>query len=844
MKKTYYWLLTAALICSLGFANQDAQAQRKKKNKKGKTEQKEKKDEKKKVSDLIKKHQKFEGLFDIYQDSTSGDTKVFFALDQIDQEFIHWYYIENGAVSVSAFRGQFRGSQIIKIEKHFDKIEIVAQNTSFYFDPENELSRSQEANVSHSVLFSGKILGGSEEEGGYMIAGDDLFLKEILGIVDFTQFREQPKAFKLGSLSKDKSKIKSIKNYSDNTDLVVEYVFENSKINNISSNALADARNISIVVQHSLIQVPDNNYEPRFDDPRVGYFLTNVDDMTTTDAIAYRDMIHRWDLQKKDPEAEVSEPVEPITWWMENTTPMEFRATIEEAVLEWNKAFEAAGFKNAVVVKTQPDDADWDAGDLNYNVLRWTSSPNPPFGGYGPSFVNPKTGQILGADIMLEYVYHTNRVKYSKLYEETAADNFMICSAGHHFQSNTMLGIASLKAAGASDLEMEGLKREAMKELVMHEVGHTMGLNHNMKASQRFSPAQLADKELIEGQCLTGSVMDYTAINLTKDRAKQGQYYSTTVGPYDIWAITYGYHSDGSKENLDKILARSTEPDLIFGNDADDMRSPGRGIDPRVMIGDMSGDAIAYSIDRFEIIDQTMKGLKEKFSEEGESYEELRMNFGILMRSQDVASRVLSRYVGGVYVDRAMVGQEGAKQPFTPVSLQDQKRAMDALGKFTFAPDAFSAPTDLYNYLARQRRGFNLYGGTEDPKIQEDILRIQKGILNQLLHQNTLQRLSDSYLYGNEYSLSSYMKDLNNMMFAADRYTSVNVNRRNLQVEYTKRLIEIMDEKSSHISTAKAMALYNLKSIKKMASSGSGNTATQAHRQYLVYLINQALEKA
>ena len=157
--------------------------------------------------------------------------------------------------------------------------------------------------------------------------------------------------------------------------------------------------------------MPENNYVPRFEDPRVGYFAPQITDMTSADdPTPYRDMIHRWNLEKKNPGQARSEVIEPITWWIENTTPHEFRGAIEEEVLAWNKAFEKAGLINAVVVKTQPDDAEWDAGDIRYNVLRWTSSPTPPFGGYGPSFVNPRTGQILGADIMLEFVYFTNRV--------------------------------------------------------------------------------------------------------------------------------------------------------------------------------------------------------------------------------------------------------------------------------------------------------------------------------------------------------------------------------------------------------------------------------------------------
>ena len=172
-----------------------------------------------------------------------------------------------------------------------------------------------------------------------------------------------------------------------------------------------------------------------------------------------------------------------------------------------------------MVVKVQPDDASWDAGDIRYNVLRWTSSPNPPFGGYGPSFVSPKTGEILGADIMLEYVHFTNRVKYTSLYEGNSSMDKQgrYCSLGHIMQENTLFGFAALNAEGADDLEMKGMKREAMLELVMHEVGHTLGLNHNMKASQLHSPEQLNAAEYLKDKALAGSVMDYVSININRN---------------------------------------------------------------------------------------------------------------------------------------------------------------------------------------------------------------------------------------------------------------------------------------------------------------------------------------
>src|SRR5690606_14112807 len=289
------------------------------------------------------------------------------------------------------------------------------------------------------------------------------------------------------------------------------------------------------------------------------------------------------------------------------------------------------------------------------------------------------------------------------------------------------------------------------------------------------------------------------------------------------------------------LLEMSTKPELTFGNDADDMRSPGKAIDPRVMVGDLSSDAIQYAINIYELTNDMMGDLRLKFSTSGKSYEELRRAYYLLSSQRANAGTVISRYIGGVYVDRAMVGQDGGTQPYTPVSLEDQKRAMNALSKYIFAPDAFDAPSDLYNYLAMQRRGFNFFSGTEDPKIHEQILSYQKNVLSHVLHPNTLQRLTDSELYGNQYSLATFMTDLNNAIFKADIYGNVNSFRQNLQVEYTNRLINMLigKDNGSFDNNAKVMALANLNAIYTMAAP-SGNVASRAHKQYLRTLIENA----
>jgi hypothetical protein len=190
-----------------------------------------------------------------------------------------------------------------------------------------------------------------------------------------------------------------------------------------------------------------------------------------------------------------------------------------------------------------------------------------------------------------------------------------------------------------------------------------------------------------------------------------------------------------------------------------------------------------------------------------------------------------------------MAGQEGATQPYTSVSLADQKRAMNALGKYVFAPDAFDAPNDLYNYLAMQRRGYN-FRTPEDPKIHRQVLNYQKNVLAHILHPNTLQRITDSELYGNAYKLSAFMTDLNSAIFKADIYGNVNSFRQNLQIEYTNLLIDALTGKQSgrYTNNAKSMAIYCLKNIRAMTAP-SGDISSKAHKQHLRTLIDNALKE-
>ena len=812
-----------------------------------------KKDEKKPktLSEMIKGQTEFAGVFNLYQDEKTGKHLMVINESQLDTPFVYFAHTVDGVTDAGHFRGSYRETKLIEFRKYFDRIDIISKTPRYKFDENSAISKASNANISEAVLASIKI--EKEEDGKIAFNVNKLFLSEALHKVSPTinpADKNAKKRFKVGKLDSKKSRIIKQRPYPNNLDVVVDYVFTNASPTVRGSGAVSDPRSVSVKVQHSFVALPQNNYQPRLDDARIGYFTNQFDQMTSTDWTPYEDVIKRWDLQKKDPSAALSEPVKPITWWIENTTPIEWRDTIKDAVLAWNSSFEKAGFKNALEVKIQPDDADWDAGDINYNVLRWTSSPKPPFGGYGPALANPLTGEILGSDIMLEFVFMKNRWIYDTLYTQGAMSHGnnthtgeLNCSLGHEIQQNLML--AKGLAAGDS-IEENEMIRQGLTQLILHEVGHTLGLNHNMKSSILWDEKEVHDKSKTQG-IVTGSVMDYAPANIAPIGMQQGDIFQTKPGPYDDWAINYGYSAalaDASAEQarLNKILARSSEHALAFGNDADDMRAPGRHIDPRVMIGDLSSNPAAYGADRMALINKLFTELKDKATVEGDSYQQLVTSANSLFGQYRSQAGIVSRQIGGVYVERAVVGDANADKPFTPVPLEKQTQAMEILAEYVFAPDVLQSMQPLYNFMQQQRRGFNHYGKNEDPKPHKMILGMQKSVLAQLLHPAVLLRISDTALYGNEYSLNQFMGDLTASIFVKDAEAS-SISH-NLQIEYVNQLIAIagLGKPSKFDNLAKTAALYQLTEIADTSLSWGADTAAKAHKKYIDRLIAKALE--
>ena len=807
------------------------------------------------LADKTKGQTKNAGLFTLFQDTTTGSVQLYIRKDQLGKEFIYQSFSISGPTTLFLNQSMHRSNLVFKIKKAYDKLEFAIVNTALYYDKNNPISKTAEVDKPEAIFFSEKF--SIEDSLGYLVNADALFISEKLDAVkpNMPPGPMSSMIFNLGILNTSKSKYAQLRSFADNTDVVVDLSYDNPNILANGGADIADPRYVRVRMQHSFIAMPKNNFVPRKDDPRIGYFMEEVNDQTSISPTPYKDMIHRWHLVKKDPSAAISDPVEPLVYWIENTTPLEYRQAIFDAGTRWNEAFEKAGFSNAVQMKIMPDNATWDPADIHYNVIRWVASSQPSYGAIGPSFVNPRTGQILGTDITVEWYSGSATPINDELFNGASYNSQDIqiphfntkdyCNLANELKAQYTAGLTTLELNGASDKEIKEMHKQFLNYLIMHEMGHTLGLNHNMKSSQMLSPAEVNNTAITHKIGLMGSVMDYPAINIALDKSKQGDYYTTKAGPYDLWAIEYGYtpfKPEEEEAGLAKIAARSTDPKLAFGNDGDDMRAPGSGIDPRVNVNDFTNDAVGYAEERFKIVNNLMGKLVSKYSKPGKSYAELRARYGSLLSQRRNMIAAASRYIGGIYVDRAFPEQKSATKPYTPVPLAIQKKAMTTLGKYVFAPNAYEADAQVFPYLQLQRRGFN-QGRGEDFKVTANLNALSTGALDQILHPNTLQRITNTRLYGNEYSVADVMNDLVKQIFDADINSNVNVYRQYLQSSFVKSAGQLLADNSPLDNVSKSATYYTLKKLRtKLANAVSTNEETKAHRAALIFSIDKSLK--
>jgi len=753
------------------------------------------------------KFKELNGFMNILHETEEDKYYLIIEEDKINKEFIYFAYILNGPQDVGASGGSMGDGSILEFRKFKDDIGLYKINTKYKYDDSNKISQSKLTNIIEAFMGRFKVV--VKEDDKYLISADKLFLSEMLTSVTPNIPQEYMEYYDLniGKIDKSKTYINDVRNYPKNTAIEINYGFFNPRPKPGGSvDAVADKRYTFISARHLFVEMPDDKFEPRIADQRIGYFSEKVTDLSSYDSYPARDLMNRWRLIKKNPEAELSEPVEPIVYWVENSTPEEIRPFVVKGIEGWNAAFEKAGFKNAVVAKIQPDDAEWDAGDIQYNVVRWASTPNPQFSGYGPSIANPRTGEIIAADIVQEFNAIKRGYTYRKLWGYT--------------EDNDPL-------------------EQWIVSLTMHEVGHTLGLRHNFKSSWIYNADDIHNVS-ITGKSHIGSVMDYDPINLAPAGTPQGNFFPHGPGIYDKWAIEFGYTPNMTDEERDLILAKASIPEYVFGTDGDAMGSPGSNTDPRAKRYDLSGDPVTYTSRRIEILDAKIKELPSIFLVDGNTSTEFRSNFFSLVREKGRFMEGVSRLIGGVYSNRTVNGTD--LTPFEAVAYEDQKKAMSLITSKLLSNDAFIFDENILKYLQYEKRAAysSAERGNEDPQLHEVVLGLQGRVLAHILHPRVMTRLVDSSQYGNTYLPNEVLDDLQEGIFVAKEVPTTF--KMNLQSNYVDGLIKGLTD-SDYDEISRSAIYSSLLKIELYTKRLYGTDELKNHLKFLNWKINKALEE-
>ena len=733
-----------------------------------------------KLATLTKDMKKAEGLFTIYH----KDQKllVHIKTSDLSKNYIVITSIAKGISSGQVLGGMswgFGDDAVWTFKKVGEKLHVLRKNVRFKAKAGTPEAEAVKLAYSDSVLYALPIL--SEENGGVLVDMTSIFMSDDQGIGQSIGYR----------FASDRSTWAKVKAFPENVELQVAAVYTGSR----AMDTVADPRGVQVNVHYSISRLPENGYKPRKADDRVGYFMTVTKDFSNHDEdehfVRY---INRWNLEKADPKTKLSPPKEPIVFYLEKTVPIHLRPYVRAGIEEWNVAFRKLGFDNAIEVRQQREDDDWDPEDVRYNTFRWITAE----AGFamGPSRVNPFTGEILDADIIfdasfLRYWKHdyetftpedvaqlmgggplnpelaTSQIPQGLPAKKTAIDPSSTpfkqsCGFGVGMQQQMGFAAAALMAQGATadtGKLPEKFVHQAIKQVVMHEVGHTLGLRHNFKASAWKSLEDINKLPVDSTDATVASVMDYSPANISPNKDKQGPYYSPTLGPYDYWAIEFGYSTDADEAALKKIAARGAEEGLDYATD-EDTRS--FDSDPLTNRFDLGQNPITFAGQQMELASKLMDKVLERSVKDGDGYQRARQAFGLLLSEYWRSAFFAARFPGGVHVHRDHKGDPKQRPPFEVVEPAQQRAAVKLLAETAFGTPSYDPK--LLNHLAASRWshwGMNDLSRLDYP-IHDTVGMMQGRILDQLLSSRTLTRLHDSELKVSEgadvYTLAEHLR--------------------------------------------------------------------------------------
>ncbi len=728
--------------------------------------------------EVSEKHEKVAGFFDLYFNEKKDHLLAVIPGSMLDKEFLLASSISGG----SFLTGFTWDTQVVKWQRMDKKLVLIEPDLRY--DPAEKSTVSDVVSRTYTdrIVFATPIVSmrGSDP----VIDLDNVFKADRAGLSQMMG----------GGLDASLSRWAKRKGFEKNVELAVDLAL----MNGVQGGT-------RVRMHYSLSELPKTDFKSRPADDRIGYFMTAVKNWGKkhTDKTVFDRHVHRWHLRKADPTAKVSDvhPDDQIIYYIEKTVPIEFRRYVREGILMWNQAFEKAGLRNVMAARQQTDTnefKDLDPEDVRYNFFRWIVS-GRAFA-MGPSRWNPRTGEILDADIVWDdSLIRSLLSQYARLSAKgpasahdprlneflnrfpewgfTSLEEQMIpelaqyagTSAGWeadvrrtldgrgHFTCNMAEGLRHemalagfvMQAGGFEDLTEEFVG-DFIRYVVAHEVGHTLGLRHNFKASSWKNVEELLAAHQ-SGEPTSGSVMDYNAAVYGSSKDKHPRFFSPAIGPYDVWAIEYGYREPGEEykteaEMLKAIASRGNEPGLAYATDFDTgFLAP----DPLVNTWDNGADPLEYARYRMDLVRELQGTLLDWAVDDGESFSHLRQVFDGLLFEYSRAAQVASRVIGGQYCNRNHRGDADEKPPFEIVPAKQQHEALEFLVERVFSAEAFSFDPAVLNKLAPGRwRHWDTdsFDSMMEYPLHDRVAAVQAWALFQTLNPFTIARVYDAEL--------------------------------------------------------------------------------------------------
>jgi hypothetical protein len=848
--------------------------------------------------EVIKDAKPIKGLLTLYQ----TDEKVFLEIlpDQLDKTYMLSLTCESGLGEGGFYGAEMCGQTPVIFHKQGKTVQLIAKNTRFVGKEGLPIERAVSRSFSDSILGSAKLASLPHvERHSLLVDLGDLLLNDLpMASYGLEESFRIPYRF-----DSKNSYFGTVKSFERNAEIetVAHYATERPPLPPLlppgapappmppPPRDLPDIRSLLLHFHYSISELPPPGYRPRLADDRIGHFFTQLEDYSTdTDFETSKRYITRWRLEKQDPSAPLSPPKQPIVFWLENTIPVQYRDAIREGVLLWNKAFERIGFQDAIVVKQQPKNADWDAGDVRYSTIRWFAGyPEPGFA-QGPSAVNPLTGEIYAADIRFDAGITRFFRREKNEYIDPAGDSapglddpvrpflapwnngsveFCDLNQGAALDAEFSFDLLVSRGMDPEGPDAEKFIHDYLVQIAAHEVGHTLGLRHNFRASTIHTLEQASDTDLMNKEGLTGSVMDYIPTNIAPQGVKQGPYHQVTLGPYDYWAIEYAYKPldaaspEGELPELRKIASRAAEPDLAFDTDEDaGMGGGAYDMDPLVNRFDFGADPLQFYARRIVLAHEVWDNMEKKLQKPGEGYQVLRRSFIVALGEAGNALYLSSKYIGGVYHYRGHVGDPGNRLPFDPVPAAKQREALELLRKDLFSSDSFGFSPALLNKLASPR--FSDWTNVEsmrtrfDVPIHDMVLGLQNRVLDRLYDPIVLSRILDSEVKvsspADAFSVGLLFNEIQDSVWAElkapGQSFEINTYRRSLQRAHLRKLVAMVLRTASVPEDAQTMARQNLIALRTQISSALSKPGlktsleTRAHLNESLARIDETLK--